>query len=183
MPRKAGKTITSDRIGTEATTDSPVPILEAGIGTRIAQAADRLKSRADAAMAMGVSPAALQRYIKEQNMPPFDAVVRLCAATGIRLEWIASGKGEEISRLADSQPLRASAERLGQAIYVLDGVLAQMGATMESADKAETLLMLIEYIGEGGGALTPNNVVSLMDHVSRRKRQHESRQPDPANRP
>jgi hypothetical protein len=41
---------------------------------------------------MGVSTDSLQRYIREDNMPPFDAAARLCAAAGVSMEWLATGE-------------------------------------------------------------------------------------------
>lgn len=46
---------------------------------------------------MGVSSATLQRYIKEDVSPPFDAIARLCLAAGVRMEWLATGEGEMLA--------------------------------------------------------------------------------------
>ena len=43
---------------------------------------------------MRVSPATLQRYVSEKNMPPFDVAARLCRAAKVRMEWLATGEGE-----------------------------------------------------------------------------------------
>jgi len=39
---------------------------------------------------MGVSSAALQRYIKEENTPAFEVIARLCIAAGARMVQLAA---------------------------------------------------------------------------------------------
>ena len=40
---------------------------------------------------MGVSVDALARYIRGENVPPFDVAARLCMAAGRSMEWLATG--------------------------------------------------------------------------------------------
>lgn len=81
-------------IGTgEAGSDS-VPIRAPGIGTRISDLAEVIGGRPFAAHVMRVSPATLQRYVSEKNMPPFDVAARLCRAAKARMEWLATGEGD-----------------------------------------------------------------------------------------
>jgi len=81
-------------IGTgEAGSDS-VPIRAPGIGTRISDLSEVIGGRPFAAHVMRVSPATLQRYVSEKNMPPFDVAARLCRAAKARMEWLATGEGE-----------------------------------------------------------------------------------------
>jgi hypothetical protein len=61
---------------------------------------DQLGPRTDAAKVIDVSVATLQRYIREENMPPFDAAARLCAAAGVRMEWLATGMGPQAAAAA-----------------------------------------------------------------------------------
>ena len=107
------------------------PILAEGIGRRISEAAEVLGTRSSAYAVMGVSSAALQRYIKGDNMPPFDAVARLCIAAGVRMEWIATEQGamrvsssetasdsasQAVQREALTMALQLSAEALGDKV-------------------------------------------------------------------
>jgi hypothetical protein len=93
MSRKTAKTTTYGRIGTAKTVGTAVPIPDDGMGTRISALCDVIGTRKNAAVAMGVSADSLQRYIRQENMPPFDVLVRLCAAAGGRLDWLATGQG------------------------------------------------------------------------------------------
>jgi transcriptional regulator with XRE-family HTH domain len=131
---------------------------------------------------MGVSPDALQRYIREENEPTFVVMARLSRASGYSLEWLATGEGPEAAPESRSQGVRVDAEILGKAVYVLDGVLRQNQSHMEPQDYAETLLMLVQYLRENAGGLSPGNVVNLMDFVRKRQR-NGPRQPDPATGP
>lgn len=74
---------------------SSVPILEPGIGTRIKAAADAVGSRVDAARAAGISDDMLYRYIREDSLPGFEAIVGLARAAGFSIEWMASGRGPQ----------------------------------------------------------------------------------------
>ena len=70
-----------------------------------------------------VSVGSLQRYINEENMPPFDVAARLCLAAGVRLEWLATGEGpmltSEIAAPAaalDEKSLRTALELVEEAL-------------------------------------------------------------------
>ncbi len=92
---------------------------------------------------MGVSTDALQRYIREENMPPFDAAVRLCKASGVRLEWLASGEGE--MRSSDSAQAAASLnhDSLVTAIRLVGEALE--GRTDELAPQKHADLLALAY--------------------------------------
>lgn len=55
--------------------------------------ADRMDSRASAALAAGVSEDMLYRYLREDSLPSFAAMVGLAHAAGASLEWLATGTG------------------------------------------------------------------------------------------
>lgn len=86
--KKAHKTVTSDESELANQNRNPVPILEPGIGTRIGQLADHLGSRRKAAELLGVSADSLQRYIREEHMPPLEVALRLCVLAGESFEWL-----------------------------------------------------------------------------------------------
>lgn len=68
-----------------------VPNPEEGIGTRIAEVADRIGSRKAAAQAAGVSASTLNRWITGESVPVFAGVARLCLSAGVSLDWVAYG--------------------------------------------------------------------------------------------
>src|SRR5438477_10479912 len=87
-----------ERKGTGRSGSDLVPIPAAGIGTRISEAARQLGVRKNAAEAIGISNAALQRYVSEENTPPVDVVARLCAMAGVRLEWLVYARDPMLER-------------------------------------------------------------------------------------
>ncbi|AVP97943.1 hypothetical protein C7S18_12350 [Ahniella affigens] len=174
VQNKTAETVTYARIGTKSADSELVPISLADVGARIGTAADLLGTRADAAKAIGVSASALQRYIKGDNEPPFTAIARLAALSGVSIAWLAGLDGTENVQNRVSQPARLDAWTLGQAVYVLDGVLSQLASHMQPQAYAETLLMLCDYLQAGGGKLQPDNVVDLVQYIKRRQNGNES---------
>lgn len=131
----------------EAASDAG-PILGSGIGRRISEAASALGTRKSAHAVMRVSSAALQRYIAEENMPPFDAVARLCLAAGVRMEWLATGEGEmrvEPAPDGASQPLRQ--ESLTMALQLASEALGNK--VLPPHKHAELVGLLYELLEEG----------------------------------
>ncbi len=101
---------------------------------------------------MGVSTDALQRYIREENMPPFDAAVRLCKAAGVRLEWLASGEGE-MRVGADARGAGTastlSRDSLVAAIALADETLAPRRHALTSQKYADLLALTYELLEAG----------------------------------
>lgn len=77
-----------------ASSDSQVPIPGKKLGDRIEAVADLLGTRINAAFVAGVSVDMLAKYIAGTSRPRFDAMVRLAAAAGVSLDWLATGEGE-----------------------------------------------------------------------------------------
>lgn len=139
------------------------PIPAVGIGRRISDAATLVGTRKSAHSVMGVSSAALQRYIKGENMPPFDAVARLCVEAGVRMEWLATG--DEPMRTAEtasdggSQPLRR--DDLKMALQLATEAL---GDRVLPPDKhAELVTLIYELLEEG---LPEAKVLRFARHAS-----------------
>ncbi|MEJ1381376.1 MAG: hypothetical protein RPT95_10485 [Candidatus Sedimenticola sp. (ex Thyasira tokunagai)] len=86
------------RKGTEKEKRNSVHILANGIGTRISAASKLVGTRKSAALAAQVSTDSLQRYIREEVQPPFEAMVGLCNAAGVSLEWLATGVDPQNSK-------------------------------------------------------------------------------------
>lgn len=153
--------------------------LAAGIGARIGRAADAIGTREAAARAIGVSPAALQRYVREANNPPFDALARLCLLSGFRMEWLATGVGPEQGaaavaptryapteaaaslrgRVAESPPGRHPAADLAHA------ALLRSGAAAPSPDRLALALALVDEATGSGEAHAAAPLAYLIEAV------------------
>lgn len=131
--------------------EGAVPIRLAGIGKRIATLADAVGTRRTAASCMGVSADSLQRYIREENMPPFDVAVRLCVAADARLDWLATGTGDVFNNqvplggVPDSQPLRH--DDLKIALELAGEALG--GRVLPAEKHAQLVLLIYELLQEG----------------------------------
>lgn len=127
------------------------PILAEGIGRRISEVADVLGSRISAYTIMGVSSAALQRYIKGDNMPPFDAVARLCLDAGVRMEWLATGEGEKHAHASETAPESGSQavqrEQLTMALQLAAEALGDK--VLPPAKHAELVSIIYDCLVEG----------------------------------
>lgn len=98
---------------------------------------------------MQVSVDSLARYIREENMPPFDVAARLCAAAGVSLAWLATGEesgkplqdkasGQKEATPSASQPMRS--EDLTLAIQLAEEALD--GKRLEPADYAQLVTLI-----------------------------------------
>lgn len=100
---------------------------------------------------MGISADSLQRYIRGENMPPFDVTARLCLAANVRMEWLATGIGEmhnnpwETAVDGASQPVRP--EGLMLALQLADEALK--GKVLPPVKYAELVIVLYELLEEG----------------------------------
>lgn len=157
----------------------PLPIPAPGIGSRIGLAADRLKRRTTAAKAMGVSADALQRYIREENEPPFGALARLCGAAGVRLEWLASGEGPmlaaETAPLSQSQVARLDPEMIRSAVKLLGWAFELQGGVYDPAKDPDLLADTYAFLAEHGGSVTPDNLVDFSKRLAAKRAEEERR--------
>lgn len=96
---------------------------------------------------MGVSSAALQRYIKEENEPPFAALARLFDAAGARLDWLATGKGDmrQLPPPDASQAVRRA--ELTMALQLASEALGEK--ELPPGKHAELVTLLYELLVEG----------------------------------
>lgn len=62
------------------------------LGQRIRTARGALSQDALCAMT-GISKGALGFYERDANIPRIDAIIKICSATGVALEWLATGSG------------------------------------------------------------------------------------------
>jgi hypothetical protein len=134
-------------------------VLAAGMGARIGQAADAIGTREVAARAIGVSPAALQRYVREVNNPPFDALARLCLRSGYRMEWLATGMGLPRTASGPLPPeypesavarwrVAEASSTLPQAAAAASAAIARASGAPPQADRfAQALALVDEAVG------------------------------------
>lgn len=143
---KSGVYDESDVIGPNRTLR---PIPAPGIGHRIGEVAALLGTRTSAYQVMGVSSAALQRYIKGENEPPFSALARLCVAAGASLDWLTTGKGD--MRVGNTAPPTGSQsvrqEMLMLALQLANEALGEK--ELPPAKHAELVSLIYELLEEG----------------------------------
>ena len=165
MSDKREKSGTYGRIGTALGGSDGVPTRYEGIGTRISAVAELLGSRKNAAQIMGVSADSLQRYLREENTPPFDVAARLCLAAKVRMEWLATGEGDmhrEAAPEQGSQQARLNPGMLRAAVEVLDRVLEDVEATTDAAGRAELVVAIYELLEQGSALDAAQRVVASM---------------------
>lgn len=127
------------------------PIPAPGIGRRIAQAADSLGSRTYACSVMGVSQAALQRYIKEENSPPFDALARLCINADHSLEWLATGEepAKPLQDKASGPSQGVTLQNVRLAVQLLQEELDAANLVLKPDAFAEAVAILVQLLERG----------------------------------
>lgn len=148
MAHKPIKSLSYGLIGTVRAGSDSVPISTEEIGTRISATASALGTREVVAKMMGVSPAQLQRYIKGENMLPFDAAARLCFASGIAMEWLATGVSPATEApVTPSQSM--SQENLTLALQLVEEVALEHRLPMPPQRKAELTMAVAELLEDG----------------------------------
>lgn len=127
------------------------PFRVEGIGRRISSVAETIGTRKSAADVARVSVDSLQRYIRDDNMPPFDVAARLCLAAGMRMEWLATGLGEPSEQVAQVAPAQGSqALRREDLMMALQLASEALGNKVLPPDKhAELVTLLYELLEEG----------------------------------
>lgn len=97
---------------------------------------------------MGVSSAALQRYIKGENEPPFAALARLCAAADVRLDWLATGEGDMREPQAPDSP--SQPVRRAELTIALQLAFEALGEKeLPPGKHAELVTLIYELLVEG----------------------------------
>ena len=152
---------------------APRPILTVGIGRRISAVADALGTRRNAANVAGVSVDSLQRYIRDDNMPPFDVAARLCMTAGVRMDWLATEQGpmlaSEAAPFMSSQGVRLDEGTLAQAIGLVQGLLSGRGE-LSPADYSHAVSGFYDVLSTEPQALA-GKVVQLSQFIAERAKQ------------
>lgn len=126
-----------------------------GLGNRINIAIELIGTREKVSDLIGTSPASLYRYITEVNMPPFDLAAKLCAAAGVRMEWMATGQEPKI---ASQNPTSAFVDQLRQAVIAVEQTLQEADRVMSAEKKADLIAAVYELFASAEGDL-PNELV------------------------
>jgi phage repressor protein C with HTH and peptisase S24 domain len=63
------------------------------VGRRISEAAEAVGGKRALANLVGVHETQIHRYAKGENLVPLDVLTRIAERCGVRLEWLATGKG------------------------------------------------------------------------------------------
>jgi hypothetical protein len=125
------------------------------LGRRLSAVLSLVESRQKAADIAERSTDILAKYVKGWVEPPFVPLARLCAAAGVRMEWLATGEGpqlvEQLLRVADegasydaSQDMRLRALRL--AIEMIDDALKNARKELSTPQRAEAYALLADLI-------------------------------------
>ena len=153
-----------------AKTKQVSPLFE--IGRRLSAVLNEVGTRRKAAIVVERSTDQLTKYERGAVQPPFTAIARLCIATGVRMEWLATGQGERKSAgerkstgaVAEpvSQPMRLDHGKLRMAAHVLEQALDQAGASTDAAGRAELLAAIYELLEQGSAQDAAQRVVASM---------------------
>lgn len=80
-------------IETEKEKETTVSISEHGIESRLEALASRVGGKRALAQMAGISESQLYRILAGESMPKMDSVIRICEATGVSVDWLATGRG------------------------------------------------------------------------------------------
>lgn len=155
------------------------PIPSEGIGRRIAAVVEAVGTRKYASELMGVSTDALQRYLRDENKPPFEAVARLCRAANVSLEWIAEGIGAmadnpwKTAPHKESQGGRFDREILHQAVKLIRAIYDLVGAKYDVESDPDLLVETYAFLVEHDGDVSSADVIDFSKRLADRRRAKE----------
>jgi transcriptional regulator with XRE-family HTH domain len=101
---------------------------------RLAHVVRRIGSNRKAAAVAGVVDNQIGKYLAGQAKPSFQAIARLCQATNISLDWLATGRGPEqpgaLAAPLDDLRIALAATILGIRPEALRGTLVGTGPSI-----------------------------------------------------
>lgn len=121
--------------------DSSLPILTAGIGSRILEISSGFGDKKRLSEMTGISEAQFYRYIKGTSSPTIEPLARLADAAHVTLEWLATGRGPKLKAdvgLYEKYDVGALAE----AIETTEMALEAMKRRATPQKKAELVLLV-----------------------------------------
>ncbi len=122
-----------------------------GMGKRISECADRVGGRRALARSAGVHESRIYAYIKEENEPGIEPLVRIASAAGVSVDWIATGVEQGAHVVEDSVESPLNEHLFEQIFLALEGTLAEHGLTMDPKSKARFVLVLYDKFGQWDG--------------------------------
>jgi len=134
MPYKSLKK--KDELGTA------VPSSRVELGTRIGKVCELIGTRDNAANAAGLSVDQLTHYIFARAKPGFLALKGICAAAGVSMDWMATGKGEMLVKDRNIDG-KVDESLLFDAIEAVEEYLADNNFYVEPKKKALLIRELI----------------------------------------
>lgn len=145
--RSPGGRVVRSRKSGHSLEESATPFSpEGGLGSRISAVAARYPDRKSAASAAGVSTDQLARYMRDENQPTLVSMAGLAAGAGVRLDWLATGRGSMLTAVDQPQSGEAALRLCRIPVYELR-LAAGAGAPAWAAEEPkEWLDVPVEFL-------------------------------------
>ena len=127
----------------------------AELGRRIAVAIERIGSLVKAGAVAGVTDEAVARWRDGLSRAPFDGIVQLCQASGLSIEWMATGKGPRDSAAMTNHDAPGLDDREDLAMQIQDSA-ALAGNSMVMLPRLDV------EAAAGAGAVVASEYVAEM---------------------
>ena len=141
----------------------------AGIGERIKELRRSGESVAGFARRVGVPEANIRTYLYNGMCPRADKLVRIAAACGVSVDWLATGRGERTpSKLIDH--VRTFTQEVSDAVKTLDGALTKLynaALQMKDVSAAEISAMEEAWQAASSQVMAAAATVDALDKVTR----------------
>ena len=125
-----------------------LPTSDGELGSRLLAVVDRIGTRQKASEISGRSTDQIAKYIKGAAEPPFIPLGKLCAAAGVSMEWLATGKDlPQPAETNNSQTVRQDDVTL--AVQLLREELDNKHLWLPPAKHAEAVLILAQLLASG----------------------------------
>ncbi|WP_417595041.1 XRE family transcriptional regulator [Oceanospirillum sp.] len=102
-----------------------VPLLTAGIGTRISEVSPRVGGKKELAKMAGLSESQLHRIVSGDSVAKIETIVAIAKAANVSLQWLATGEGRMV--LGDDQA-GSEASELEEEFALVPGYNVQVSA-------------------------------------------------------
>lgn len=132
---------------TKEPSDSQRPFYTEGIGHRISGLIEPHGMKKKLSEATGISLSQLDRYAREISAPTIEPLARLADAAGVRLEWLATGKGPKHQTDVVFYE-KFDVPLLADAIDLLETFLKGLKRQATPRNKAELVVAVYELLKE-----------------------------------
>ena len=116
-----------------ANREAKLPTSASELGSRFEAAIALFRTKKEAADTLDISTDQLTRYIKGQASPPLVLLARLTAAKGVRLDWLATGRGPMLAAeqppppASTNSPAPLDADLVGRVLEAISVVYKEAG--------------------------------------------------------